>query len=84
MRGLLRHTVLAVGAREERLAMTPKPKYAIVKLYFKRVQNEFFIVKPPSTNDQRINEYLSSFSPKSNFYFIRLFVSDSLTGLVHK
>ncbi len=30
------------------------------------------------------NEYLSSFSPKSNFYFIRLFVSDSLTGLVHK
>ncbi|MBU1206598.1 MAG: hypothetical protein KKH04_06690, partial [Proteobacteria bacterium] len=27
---------------------------------------------------------LSSFSPKTIFYFIRLFVSDSLTGLVHK
>ncbi|MBU2610523.1 MAG: glycerate kinase [Chloroflexi bacterium] len=54
------------------------------QLHFSRAQNEFFTVKPPSTNDKRMNEYLSSFSPKTIFYFIRLFVSDSLTGLVHK
>ncbi len=62
-------------------ALTVLDKY---KLHFKRAQNEFFAMKPPSTNDQRINEYLSSFRPKAIFYFIRLFVSDSLTGLVHK